>query len=123
MIKIIEDIIDIFKPVSETVSIHDGDAGSLFIKLKIEKEDALDILMELFKDYLPRGELILANISSGEFRDMRRKTIEIKGGYLIEYYDYNELSHIYLRIYSLTDSRVEWTSLYIDWSKKSAWWR
>ncbi len=123
MIKIVEDIVTRLKPVSETISIHNGDNGSLFIKLRIRKEDALDTLMELFQDYMESGELILAKISSGEFRDMRKKTLEIKSGYLIEYYDYNEMSHIYLRIYSITDRRTEWTSLYIDWSKKSAWWR
>ncbi len=123
MIKIVEDIVARFRPVSETISIHDGESGSLFIKLKIPKEDALDTLMDLFQDYMENGELILAKISSGEFRDMKKKTLEIRGGYLIEYYDYEELSHIYLRVYSLTDRKDEWVSLYIDWSRRSAWWR
>lgn len=125
MIKIIEAIIEGFKDSSEITKIHrDGHGnGSLFIKLTIDVDEALNRLISLFEDHMDYGELILARISSGEFIDMGSKTIDISGGYIMEYYDYRGRSHLYIRIYSLRDDGMDWTAIYIDWSIDSPWWR
>lgn len=123
--KIIKDIIEVFRDTSETTKIHKDryGNGSIFIKLYIDVDEALDRLTTLFKKYMDNSELILAKISSGEFIDMGYKTIDILDGYIMEYYDYTGKSHLYIRIYSLRDDRMGWTSLYIDWSIDSPWWR
>ncbi len=106
----------------EIENIRGDDCGVAFFKLNLTVDEVKNIIKKVFEGLGEKGELIYVSIKDGEFIDMGRRSLLIKDGYIFEWYDYEELMHLYIRIYEISDVSKSWVSLYLDWSLKSHWW-
>jgi hypothetical protein len=78
----------------------------------------------LLAPILERGEGILTDLSAGRVLDLGETAFRIRGGRVLEVYDYDRTSAAFLRLYRLSDGggKREWVSLYIDENPLTPWW-
>ncbi len=97
-------------------------AASAFFSGKdyTEVEKKLSRLLES----LHGGELISCEISSGKIIDQREEHFLILRGRFFEFYNYEETSACFIRLYLLKELRGEkvWCAMYVDENPRSPWW-
>ena len=68
------------------------------------------------------GEEIYCRLGDGEITDRGVKSLRIGRGVFIEYYDYQEMSVVFIRLYAMESGDRRWTALYIDENPETPWW-
>ena len=68
------------------------------------------------------GELIICNLNTGSLYDLGKLSLKIKNGMFMEFYDYNEMNVLFIRIYHFVDNEKTWVSVYIDENPSTPWW-
>ena len=68
------------------------------------------------------GELISLEICSGMVVDTGRESFKIAGGKVYEYYHYETMTSLFIRLYRIEDKGKSWIALYIDENPHSPWW-
>ncbi len=79
-------------------------------------------IQRALKPYLKKGEKIFSRIKEGEIIDSGDPSFRIIDGFVIEFYDYDELSSLFIRCYVLTDEAKTWIGVYIDENPATPWW-
>jgi len=82
----------------------------------------LSLIEPVLESRAGRGERIVSEIACGEVVDLGRRDFRILGGSLIEFYDYEESSSIFIRVYELSDGRRRWIGVYMDENPETPWW-
>lgn len=71
---------------------------------------------------ISKGEKIATRLKKGEVVDSGRASFKILGGYVVEFYDYEKTSAVFIRTYLLSDSNKKWIAVYIDENAETLWW-
>jgi hypothetical protein len=121
---ILEEIIDRLKPISKIQNMNqrgDFTAGMSIIEGKSAGE--VEIFIESVLDsYLKGGEKIVSRLNKGEILDSGKARFKILGGYVVEFYDYETTTSVFIRNYRISDDIKEWIAVYIDQNMATPWW-
>ena len=85
-------------------------------------ESVLECVEKVLEQYLANGEKISTDIVGGEIMDCGKAYFKIKGGWVIEFYEYESTTSLFIRSYCISDGKKEWIAVYVDENSKTAWW-
>lgn len=94
---------------------------SAFFKAEVLPE-VKERIEKTLKKFSENGELISLEICSGKVVDAGIESFKIAGGKVYEYYHYETMTSLFIRLYSIEDRGKGWIALYIDENPHSPWW-
>ncbi len=85
--------------------------------------DGVERMIErVLSRYSQRGEEIITKIKDGVVLDGGDASFKITGGFVIEFYDYEDTASLFIRNYRISDGDREWVAVYIDENPYTPWW-
>jgi hypothetical protein len=94
--------------------------------MSIIEEKDIEVVEEKIENalesHLPNGEKIVSEIKVGDIIDGGNPYFKILGGYVIEFYDYDTTTSVFIRNYLISDGGKDWVAVYIDQNPKTPWW-
>ncbi len=81
-----------------------------------------EMIEKILKELGKSGELISLEIRNGKVVDTGRESFRISRGYIYEYYHYETMTSLFIRLYVVEDNEKSWIALYIDENPHSPWW-
>ena len=122
---ILEEMLSSLKSLSETQNIHKSggfSAGMSIIKKGVEMAEVVARIEGVLEKYSQKGEKIIARLDEGEIVDSGKRYFRILGGSVIEFYEYESTTSIFIRSYRISDGKKEWIAVYIDQNPETPWW-
>jgi hypothetical protein len=99
--------------------------GDFVSAMSIIEEKNIEVIEEkienTLKSHLPKGEKIISEIKGGDIIDGGKPYFKILGGYVIEFYDYDKTTSVFIRNYHISDGGKDWVAVYIDQNPKTPW--
>ncbi len=121
---ILDEIIDRLKPISNIQNMNQREGFSTGMSIIEGKStDEVEILIESVLDrHLKGGEKIVSRLKGGEVVDGGKTSFKILGGYLVEFYEYETTTSVFIRNYNIADGKKDWIAVYIDQNPATPWW-
>jgi hypothetical protein len=85
--------------------------------------EEVEILIESVLDsHLKGGEKIVSKLKGGEILDSGKASFTILGGFVVEFYEYETTTSVFIRNYNIADGKKDWIAVYIDQNPATPWW-
>ncbi|RMF89583.1 MAG: hypothetical protein D6733_05980 [Methanobacteriota archaeon] len=119
-----EDILRALQDISG-ISKSGHDAG-LSVGMAIIDDSDLDEvgrrIEAALEPHASHGEKMVSRLMDGEILDCGTGYFRIRGGYVVEFYEYEKGASVFIRSYLISDGTKEWIAVYVDENPRSLWW-
>jgi hypothetical protein len=91
----------------------------------IEGRDLEDVekrIEDAIERHIQQGEKIVSRLERGEIFDGGQVYFKITAGFVLEFYDYENMTSVFVRNYRISDLDKEWIAVYIDQNTRTPWW-
>jgi hypothetical protein len=121
---ILHEIQESLKPISKTQNSNkrSGFSTAMSIIEDFTLDDARMRIETVLVKYQSKGEKIITVLQNGEILDRGMVHFKILAGFIIEFYDYEHTTSVFIRMYQISDGNKEWLAVYIDQNPKTPWW-
>jgi hypothetical protein len=121
---ILHEIQESLKDISKTQDSNKrgGFSTSMSIIEGFTLDDVRARIENVLIKYQLNGEKIASILQNGEIFDSGTVYFKILAGFIIEFYDYEHKTSVFIRIYQISDGKKEWIAVYIDQNPKTPWW-
>jgi hypothetical protein len=123
-VRFTDEILDSLKELSKVQKTNqkNGLVTGTAIMESIDIGDVEKRIEGVLENYRLNGEMIVTQLRKGEIVDSGTRYFDILGGYVIEFYEYEKTTAVFIRNYLISDGEKKWIAVYIDENPETPWW-